>query len=130
MRGRDFVQHRISQFIKDMLSVQPPLRSDGRFHCHESVNKNPEAWGCENSARDWWFAHSYEALTDINTFRDPLAFLKGLSDHIAKLELCRSCKVWMQSSVSLERQNIWNNLGEFYGIKRDEKSGFPAGTKA
>lgn len=123
MRGRDFIHHRLSQFIKDLLSAQPPLRSDGQFHCHESVNKSLETWGCENIAKDWWFAHSYEALTDVNTFRDPLAFLKNISEQIAKLELCPSCKVWMQRLMSLERQNIWDNLGEFYGIKRDSELG-------
>lgn len=123
LRGRDFIQYRLSHFIKDMLSAQPPLRSDGRFNCHNSVNKQLEVWGCENFARDWWFAHSYEALTDVNTFRDPLAFLKSLSEQITKLELCPSCKAWMQRSMLLERQAIWDSLSDFYGIKRDEKSG-------
>lgn len=122
MRGRDFIQHRLSQFIKDILSTQPPLRPDGRFHCHSSINKKLETWGCENSARDWWFAHSYDALTNINTFRDPLAFLKNLSEQISKQELCPSCKVWMQRLMLLERQNIWDNLAEFYGIESDDKS--------
>lgn len=123
MRGRDFIQYRLSKFIKDILSAQPPIRSDGRFNCHHSVNKKLEAWGCEHTARDWWFAHSYEALTDVNTFRDPLAFLKSLSEQIAKLELCPSCRVWMQKLMLLERQRIWDSLGEFYGIKDDEKPG-------
>lgn len=130
MRGRDFIHHRLSQFIKGMLSAQPPLRSDGRFHCHNSVNKRLEAWGCENTARDWWFAHSYEALADVNTFRNPLVFLKSLSEQIAKLELCPSCKAWMQRLMLLERQNIWDNLGEFYGIKRDGDPGSTLTTQA
>ena len=123
MRGRDFIQYRLSKFIKDMLSAQPSIRSDGRFNCHHSVNKKLETWGCEHTARDWWFAHSYEALTDINTFRDPLAFLKSLSEQIVKLELCPSCRVWMQKLMLLERQRVWDSLGEFYGIKVNEKPG-------
>jgi len=130
MRGRDFIQFRLSKFIKDVLSAQPPIRSDGKFNCHHSVNKKLEVWGCEHTARDWWFAHSYEALTDISTFRDPLAFLKSLSDQIAKLELCPSCKVWMQKLMLLERQRIWDSLGEFYGIKGDEGPGSSATTHA
>lgn len=130
MRGRDFIQYRLSKFIKDMLSAQPPIRSDGRFNCHHSVNKKLDTWGCEHVARDWWFAHSYEALTDISTFRDPLAFLKGLSDQIAKLELCPSCRNWMQKLMLLERQNVWDTLGEFYGIKGNERSGYSATTQA
>lgn len=130
MHGRDFIQCRLSKFIKDMLSVQPPIRADGRFNCHHSVNKQLEAWGCKHTARDWWFAHSYEALTDINTFRDPLAFLKGLSEQIAKLELCPSCRVWMQKLMLLERQRVWDSLGEFYGIKGDETPGCSVTTQA
>jgi len=123
MRGRDFIQYRLSKFIKDVLSAQPSVRSDGKFHCHLSISKQLDTWGCEHTARDWWFAHSYEALTDINTFRDPLAFLKSLSGQIAKLELCPSCGVWMQKLLLLERQNVWNSLGALYGIKGDERPG-------
>jgi hypothetical protein len=130
MRGRDFIQCRLSRFVKDVLSAQPPIRSDGRFNCHHSVNKKLEAWGCEHTARDWWFAHSYEALTDINTFRDPLAFLRGLSDQVAKLELCPSCRHWMQKLMLQERQNVWDSLGEFYGIKGDGKTGSSVTTQA
>ena len=131
MRGRDFIQHRLSQFIKDILSVQPPLRPDGRSNCRNTFGKKPEEpWGCEHFVRDWWFAHSYEALTDINTFRDPLAFLKGLAEQIAALELCPNCKVWMQRLMLLERQNIWDSLGEFYGIKRDHQPGSLVTTQA
>lgn len=124
MRGRDFIQHRLSHFIKGMLSAQPPLRPDGRSNC--ANRKIDEAWGCEHSAKDWWFAHSYEALTDVNTFRDPLAFLKRLSEQIATLDLCPNCKLWMQRLMLLERRNIWDNLGEFYGIERDENPDYPA----
>lgn len=130
MRGRDFIQYRLSKFIKDILSAQPHIRSDGRFNCHHSVNEKLDVWGCEHAARDWWFAHSYEALTDINTFRDPLAFLKGLSEQIGKLELCPTCKNWMQKLMLLERQKIWNTLGEFYGIKGDERHGSSVTTQA
>lgn len=130
MCGRDFIQDRLSRFIKDMLSAQPPHRPDGRFNCHHSVNKKLETWGCEHTARDWWFAHSYEALTDINTFRDPLVFLKGLSEQIAKLELCPSCRVWMQKLMLLERQRVWDNLGEFYGIKGGDRPGCSVTTHA
>jgi hypothetical protein len=130
MRGRDFSQYRLSKFVKDMLSAQPPIRPDGRFSCHLSVAKNLEVWGCENIARDWWFAHSYEALTELNTFRDPLAFLKGLSEQIAKLELCPSCRVWMQKLMLQERQNVWDSLGEFYGIGRDVEAGSSSTTQA
>jgi len=129
MRGRDFIQFRLSRFVKDMLSAQPSLRPDGRFNCHHSVNKKLEVWGCEHTVRDWWFAHSYEALTEISTFRDPLAFLKSLTEQIAKLELCPSCRVWMQKLMLLERQRVWDNLGEFYGINSDEKSGSSATTQ-
>lgn len=130
MRGRDFIQHRLSKFIKDVLSAQPPIRSDGRFNCHHSVNKKLETWGCEHTARDWWFAHSYEALTDVSTFRDPLAFLKSLAEQIGKLELCPSCRVWMQKLMLLERQGIWGSLGEFYGIRGEEDPGCTVKTQA
>lgn len=117
LRGRDFIQNRLSKFLKDTLSAQPPLHPDGRFNCHHSVNKHLDTWGCERIASDWWFACSYEALTDVNTFRDPLAFLKVLSEQIAKLELCPNCRVWMQRLMLSERQNVWDKLGEFYGIR-------------
>jgi len=123
LRGRDFIQHRLSKFIKGVLSAQPPLRSDGRFNCRRIFNRGEdiEAWGCGQIARDWWFDHSYEALIDVSTFRDPLAFLKSLPEQIARLELCPSCKAWMQNLMLLERQNVWNSLGEFYGIGCDEE---------
>jgi len=130
MRGRDFIQYRLSKFIKDILSAQPHTRSDGRFNCHYSVSKRLDVWGCEHNARDWWFAHSYEALTDINTCRDPLAFLKGLAEQIGKLELCPSCKNWMQKLMLQERQKVWDTLGEFYGIKCDERPASSVTTQA
>lgn len=119
MRGRDFIQHRLSKFIKDILSAQPPIRPDGRFNCHYSVNKMLDTWGCQNTARDWWIPHSYEAFTDVNTFRDPLAFLKNMTEQVAKLGLCPSCRAWMQRLMLVERQSVWDNLGEFYGVKPD-----------
>lgn len=122
MRGRGSIQHRLSRFFKDVLSARPPLRPDGRSFCHRTANKDngPEAWGCGDAARDWWFDYSYEALIDVNTFRDPLAFLKSLPGQIAGLELCPNCKIWMQQLMLSERQNIWDRLGEFYGIEDDE----------
>lgn len=123
LRGRDFIQHRLAKFVKGVLSAQPPLRSDGRFNCRRVVGRDEdlEVWGCGQIARDWWFDYSYEALIDVNTFRDPLAFLKSLPEQIAKLELCPSCRAWMQNMMLLERQNVWNSLGEFYGIRCDDE---------
>jgi len=132
LRGRDFIQHRLAKFVKGVLSAQPPLRSDGRFNCRRIVGKDEdvEVWGCGQIARDWWFDYSYEALIDVNTFRDPLAFLKSLPEQIAKLDLCPNCRVWMQNLMLLERQNVWNSLGEFYGIKCDDELGSLMTTRA
>ena len=130
MRGRVFIQHRLFNFVKGIQSAQPPRRSDGRVNCHYTVNRGLEAWGCERIAGDWWYTHSYEALTDTNTFRDPLAFLKSLSEQLFKLELCPSCKAWMQRLMLQERQNVWNSLGEFYGIGRDEELSSSTTTQA